>query len=59
MIPLTKIAPLVLCLCRLHTFCIDNNEQHVEKATVAHAHHIQGAANFSRKPTILNLYLST
>jgi hypothetical protein len=54
MIPLTKIAPLVLCLCRLHNFCIDNNEQHVEKATVAHAHHIQGAVNFSNAFSEIN-----
>ena len=31
--PLAKVSPLVMCLCRLHNFCIDVNERDAMRST--------------------------
>ena len=38
---LPKVAPTITCLCRLHIFCIDANENSVEKMTLNSAQNIQ------------------
>ena len=40
LIPLPKVAPTVMCLCRLHNFCVDNNETISEKMAVNLACHL-------------------
>lgn len=49
LVPLPKVAPLVMCLCRLHNFCINNKETAVEKMTVKTAQHLHHCVNFSNK----------
>ena len=45
--PLPKVAPTIMCLCRLHNFCIDANENSVEKMTLNSARNIQRHVQFS------------
>ena len=47
LIPLPKVAPTIMCLCRLHNFCINCNEIKIEKMTVKSALNIQNNINFN------------
>ena len=47
LMPLPKVAPTIMCLCRLHNFCINANEKNVEKMTVRTAQNIQRRVTLS------------
>ena len=48
-IPLTKVAALVMCLCRLHTYCIDSGEGKFAAVDDAHWKNLQGAVQLCKK----------
>ena len=47
LMPLTKVAPTVMCLCRLHNYCINANESNIEKMTVRSSQNITRNVSFS------------
>jgi hypothetical protein len=46
-IPTQKVCVLVMCLCRLHNFCIDNGENQVVKVPVENVKHLHSLVHVS------------
>ena len=46
-IPTQKVCALVICLCRLHNFCIDNGENQVVKVPVENVKHLHSLVHVS------------
>jgi len=46
LVPIAKVCSLVMCLCRLHNFCIDANEYKVDKSPLKDAVYQQKNTDF-------------